>query len=135
MCRALAFWSLLATAACGPAPGPPPPSVEVTLREVQDRVFTPNCALSSCHGDPNKSGGLSLVDGKSAAGLINVEPTLASARAKGYKRVVPGEPAKSFLYIKCFRPSADEGEPMPLGENLSKEKVELIKKWIESGAR
>ena len=76
-----------------------------TLPSIQSNIFS-TCAGGQCHGSAAK-GGLNLsTAAKSCANLINIaaEDSLATptcnaggALAATMKRVVPGDPAASFL--------------------------------------
>lgn len=107
---------------------------EATFDNVQNRVFNVNCTTVSCHSQGRQAGNLSLVRGDAYAALVNVDPFNEVAKGKGYQRVVPEDPARSFLYIKVTAPAAGEGDRMPQLGQLAGEKVDLIKRWIEMGA-
>ncbi|HJQ83939.1 MAG TPA: DUF4215 domain-containing protein, partial [Candidatus Binatia bacterium] len=67
-----------------------------TLQVIQDRVFTPTCALAGCHGAfPQVN--LDLRPGTARVSLVDVLAENAAARAAGKLRVVPGDPGASFL--------------------------------------
>ena len=54
----------------------------------------------------------------------------------GYRIIVPGDPAKSKLYQKVS--SSDDSIKMPpsySGRSLTPQQIELIKEWIEQGAK
>jgi mono/diheme cytochrome c family protein len=111
--------------------------VSPTLSDIQEKIFNRSCIASSCHGgsDGIQRNGLDLRPGESEKNLILVSPKNPSALAKGYKRVYPSAPTMSFLYIKITNPKKEEGEGdrmPPLGEGLSPQKIEAVRKWIES---
>lgn len=63
--------------------------------------------------------------------LVNV----ASEGYPGNTLVVPGDSANSFFYRKVAGPlSAEEGEKMPTGTELSAADVAVVKAWIDDGA-
>ncbi len=124
----LALAALLLLAACGADDGP------VLHSEVNEPIFATTCTNSACHSAAKKEGGLDL-ETDPAAALVDVAPSTVAAAARGQMRVAPGDLAKSFLYTKLTNPGPGDGEKMPTGSDLSEEKLELIRRWIEGGAR
>jgi sugar lactone lactonase YvrE/mono/diheme cytochrome c family protein len=121
------------TVQVGGATGAPPAAV-ATLEQIQREVFTPYCV--SCHVSGG-SGPMPLTDvATSYAALVGVDPTNSAARREGKKRVVPGDPARSFLLQKLTGEMGyGEGDPMPsVGSALSAEQIQLIRRWIQAGA-
>jgi hypothetical protein len=111
---------------CDPATAP------ADLAFVQQRVFTPSCALSHCH-DAGAAADLDLRAGFARDSLV----AMASTTQSGWVRVVPGDPAASYLGV------AIGGEPgprpedgiMPLGAPaLCAGKIAAIIRWIAAGA-
>ncbi len=111
-----------------------------TLTEVQDTVFTPSCAFSSCHG--GNAGGLSLEAGDSYAALVGVSATGIDALTNpdvdvsGEILVIAGDPDNSYLIKKLtIGATGIKGSPMPDGTSGSDgDRVDLIASWIENGA-
>jgi hypothetical protein len=100
---------------------------------LQQYVFTPSCASSSCHGGPSPEVGLNLSAGAAYANLVNK----GASTVGGWTRVVPGSVAQSYLAVSLGR--ADGPPPrdgfMPLGADpLCVEKLEAIERWIVAGA-
>lgn len=127
---------LLSLAACGSEK-----PVEPRYSDIQRRVFSVSCSFDSCHGDTSngREGNLVLTPEKALSNLINVDADDPEARARGKKRVVPGQPLQSFLYHKLDHSPTlllpDEGDPMPdVGERLPQQKIDAIRTWIERGA-
>jgi hypothetical protein len=116
----------------GPSGGPT--SGGVTLAQIQQQIFTPLCA--SCHTQGGV-GPMSLSDvATSYASLVGADPTNSTAKGAGMKRVVAGNPSRSFLLSKL---SGDmqfgEGDRMPQNANpLSAQQITLIRQWIQEGA-
>jgi hypothetical protein len=105
---------------------------------IQEKIFTPSCAVSSCHaltGDATyNQHTLVLAAGVAYDNLINRAPKNAAANAAGLLRVKPGDYVNSLLYqkINC---SAQYGTNMPLGgPDLTVGQIEFIKQWIVNGA-
>jgi mono/diheme cytochrome c family protein len=116
-----------------PSPGGVPQAT-VTLVQIQEQIFTPHCA--SCHA-AGGSGPMPLTDpATSYASLVGVDPINSTARQAGKKRVVPGDPSRSFLMDKITGAMMfGEGDPMPQnGERLSADEIALIRRWIQAGA-
>jgi mono/diheme cytochrome c family protein len=112
----------------------PPSSGPVTLAEIQQKIFTPYCI--NCHV-AGGSAPMPLTDvATSYAALVGADPTNSTARQSGQKRVVPGNADKSFLMHKVTgEMEFGEGDRMPQGANpLSAEEIDLIWRWIQSGA-
>ena len=88
-----------------------------------------------CHDKATASGNLVLTADESYADLVNVAPDNAVARNRGLLRVVPDDPAQSFLIVKVTQPPLGEGSKMPLtGTPLTAEQIALLTGWIEAGA-
>lgn len=124
------------------------------LPSVQEvyKVFQAKCV--SCHKNSDPLGGLSL-EGTGATELlkainvaqklVNVAPVNTFAQGKGYKRIVPGRPDRSFLFRKIngnLEPTiealhASEGNPMPNygGAAMTSIEKEIIRQWILYGAK
>ncbi len=111
---------------------PPSPATFATL---QEKIFTPGCAISSCHGAA-QSGGLGLAPGEAYGNLVGVAPTNPAALSAGLLRVAPGDPARSFLLAKLQGTlTAGEGDPMPrVGGSVSPRLLDLVRRWIVAGA-
>jgi len=119
-------------------------TAQSTLQSVSN-IFQTNCT-TSCHSGASPTGNLDLSGNSAAlmAALIGVTPTNPAAAAKGRKLVDPGYPDNSFLLYKCAFPAWDnqfgmdvaEGSAMPQNQpSLEKEEVELIRQWIQYGAK
>ncbi len=125
-------------------------SLNATAQDTYQQVyslFQANCTVG-CHGNGGTSGNLDLYGGGDAAvvydNIVGINPVNPTALSKGYKRIYPGHPEKSFLLRKCSYNAWDdyypievaEGNSMPDGQPvLEKEEVELIRQWILFGAK
>ncbi len=80
-----------------------------------------------CHG-PDKA--------KRKGGLrLDLEAS-AKARLDGHFTIVPGQPAKSELIRRITTSDADDRmPPAEAGRQLKPEQVELLRRWIEQGAK
>jgi hypothetical protein len=104
------------------------------LAWIQDKVFSASCTFSGCHqGAATTAGHLSLQPGLSRTQLVGV----ASTSEPTWKRVVSGDPAKSYLMVAIGHmagPRPKDGV-MPLASTmLCPEKRDAIQRWIEAGA-
>ena len=110
-----------------------------TLTNVQNEVFTPSCAFSSCHGEGGGAAGLSLLTGLAFAELVAVpaEGAYPSPAPVNSIRVVPADPDGSYLMVKIDPASEGEmtGDLMPAPDGLGAERVELLRQWILLGAQ
>jgi hypothetical protein len=98
------------------------------LSDIQAKVFTQSCALSSCHGSTNTQAGLLLTEGNAFAELVNVQ----GENFPAFKRVVSDSSSNSLL-IKILR--GDVSPRMPLNRDpLSAAVIDSIAKWIDNGA-
>jgi hypothetical protein len=106
---------------------------------LQEQVLTPNCASSGCHDAVTRTGGLDLSPAAAYRSLISVQAQNENARRDGLLRVKPGDPYRSFLYIKLdsanLHPSDGYGAVMPLGSRpIPSGQLEFIRLWIAAGA-
>ncbi|MSQ01814.1 MAG: hypothetical protein EXR71_07970 [Myxococcales bacterium] len=110
-----------------------------TLTNVQNEVFTPSCAFSSCHGEGGGAAGLSLLTGLAYAELVAVpaEGAYPYPAPINSIRVVPADPDGSYLIVKIDPASEGErvGDLMPAPAGLDEEHVELVRQWILLGAQ
>jgi cysteine-rich repeat protein len=106
-----------------------------TWQAIQERVLTARCAVASCHGSLPQAD-LSLLPGAAHPALVDVAANNPAAAARGKKRVVPGNPAASFLVQKLRGLlAADEGFAMPrVGQPLTANELAAIEAWIRAGA-
>ena len=125
------FMAAVALSGCKGEPEPPP----ATLTDIQERVFTPGCANSACHGAA-AAGGLDLSAGNAHANLVDVAVSNEVAAENGWVRVLPGDPDRSFLVRKLEQPGIGEGSPMPSSAQvLHPLYLEQIRTWIQEGAQ
>ena len=156
----LVLWAALFIAACSsstsPSPsgssdagdagdaggGGTPPGQPRSLRADVIPIFAKSCSTKDCHGDPNTEEVRIHLDATNPDGLY-AQLQLESPTAKGAKLVVPGDPAKSFLFAKvngdadnfsaaCVVPGC--GETMPPGSKIPSVQRDTIQQWITEGA-
>ena len=103
------------------------PAVPSLTDEIQP-IFNASCALANCHvGDG--AGGLNLEAGLAFAELVDV----SSSQVEDLL-VVPGDPARSYLFEKVDAERPRVGDRMPLGNALDALDLEAIRQWIVGGA-
>ena len=87
-----------------------------------------------CHLPGSESGGLSLHPKSAYTNLVGARSTQSALL-----RVSPGRPDESYLYLKLtgeHLAAGGSGERQPFGEApLSVEDIEIVRRWIESGAQ
>jgi hypothetical protein len=107
-------------------------AASATLTEVQEDIFSPSCAFSSCHDSAAAEADLDLSAGASHGELVNME----SVYWPGHILVVPGDPDASYLLAKVGGPGEIQGDHMPVGtDGISEERIEAIRSWIKDGAQ
>lgn len=104
-----------------------PEKAPVTARfsSIQEKVFTPTCAVSGCHSgiqNPNLSAGQSYTN------LLNIP----SQQNPSMLRVKPGESDQSYLIKKL---TGDGTSVMPPTDRLSQAVIDSIASWIDQGAQ
>jgi hypothetical protein len=102
-----------------------PPRITV----LEADVFAARCTFSSCHGAIAPRMGLSLVAPVHAA-VVGVRSTEMPDRL----RVVPGDPAASYLFEKISSDHPGVGVRMPPGQPLPASIIQAVRRWIETGA-
>lgn len=110
--------------------------VTSTWEQIQRQIFTPTCALPTCHNVAQGEHQLSLAEGEAYANLVGVAPANLVASGAGNLRVDPGNPGNSFL-LRKLRGEIGEGEGEPMPRDLKKLHhlhLDLIEEWIAAGA-
>lgn len=105
-----------------------PQEVAASLSNIQQKVFTPSCALAGCHAGTSPVSGLDLSTGKSHANLVNVQ----SSQEPSLKLVEPGNSLNSFLLRKL---TATNTSVMPPGGQLNVALIDSVRAWIDAGAK
>jgi uncharacterized membrane protein len=105
-------------------------AAEPPFKEVS-RILRFNC--TACHNSVETQGGLDLSPAVAHDNLVDRDATGAHA-----KLVVPGRPEKSYLLAKVLGThlaAGGKGSIMPLNGKLHDEDIEVIRQWIQSGAK
>lgn len=107
---------------------------QMAFHEIVDEILGESCATSFCHKpDPPPAAPMSLEPDKAYAQIVDV----AASQKPAMKRVVPGDPANSWLVIKLRAGSASAHGTtrMPLNKpQLTEEQIDQIEQWILRGA-
>ncbi len=142
--------TLVAVAGCGGDDGGTPSdagpdAISATCMEatqhsdltwIQDKVFQTSCAgFRDCHqGAAVDAAHLSLERGQTHAQLVNIDTEFVTP----FKRVLPGDPANSYLMIIMGSypgPLKEDVGTMPYNSPLlCKEKRDAVERWILAGA-
>lgn len=110
--------------------------VTSTFEQIQRQIFTPTCALPTCHNVAQGEHQLSLAEGEAYANLVGVPANNFVANGAGLKRVDPGNPDNSFI-LKKLRDELIDGEGVRMPRDLKPLHhlhIELIEEWIAAGA-
>jgi mono/diheme cytochrome c family protein len=106
-------------------------------------IFQQKCA--ACHNSASFSGQMDLSGSPATvySNIVNKVPANPIAAGKGYKRIEPGNPHRSFI-LKKINNGLDsdvslgggEGAAMPQSPNapLNNYEIELIRQWVMMGA-
>ena len=102
-----------------------------SLAEIQQSIFTPGCGFAGCHDSFTAAGSLDLsTTAASFDELVDVVSECGTA-----VRVVPGNPAASYLLDKLGDGASPCGTVMPIGApELSQSELDQIRSWIQGGA-
>ena len=131
--NALVRVSLLLVVGCGSSPTSPTPvapgGLLPQLSSIQRIIFTPSCA--GHHGDHATDAGLDLTAGNAFSNLVNVRSVQVAL-----DRVTPGNAENSYLIHKLDGRAGIVGDRMPPGgQFLTTAQIDVIKQWINDGAR
>ena len=145
--RSLLVLFIAGLAACGndpptaptPTPTTPTPTtpttpatgtLTATLSSIQREVFNPACVVH--HGPSAAEADLDISEGRSFENLVNVPSTQV-----GIDLVTPNDAENSYLIHKLDGRAGIVGARMPIGSGgfLSDEAIDVIKQWINQGAR
>jgi hypothetical protein len=110
------------------------PTTGATFNDVYTKILKGSCGGGYCHG--STAGGWTVKS--DAAGTYAELVGPSSSACSGLKKVEPGQPEKSSLYLKVRGMFAGvcTGSKMPSGGgSLSSTQVEMIRSWIAAGAK
>jgi len=116
----------------------PTPNLEPTFASIQRDIFESTDsagrpACTNCHTNVgrNPAGGMNLVHDLAYDQIVNV----ASARKAGAIRIIPGDPANSYLIQKVEGAASITGNRMPTnGPYLTDGQIMILRRWITIGA-
>ncbi len=102
-----------------------------TLDQIQAVVFGPKC--SSCHSGNGSTSGINDMDLRNAASSLATLVNVTSAQDSNFTRVIPGDPANSYVVHK-LQGVATVGGAMPPTGMLPAAEISAIEQWITDGA-
>jgi len=102
-----------------------------TLDQIQAVIFTPRC--SACHSGAGSVSGIPNMDLTNAAAALGSLVNVQSFQDGNFIRVVPGQPANSYLMHK-LQGVATVGGFMPPTGMLGAAEITAISDWIAAGA-
>jgi hypothetical protein len=110
------------------------PTYAPTYCAVYGEVLAQTCALEFCHAG---QADYLQITGKDEAYTALVDAQAQGPTCATFKRVDPGHPESSLLYLKITSPPC--GSKMPLvyaglSGNLDPRQIDQIGRWIEAGA-
>lgn len=97
----------------------------VAVKDEIDRVCSDK---DGCHG--SAAGGMGLSPGREFGSMIDV----TSTENPPMKRVLPGDPAQSYVYLKLACDGGITGACMPFAATHDPALAKLFHDWIEAGA-
>jgi hypothetical protein len=104
--------------------------VGARLSSLQTNLFDKHC-VTDCHSGAGAAAGLSLSRGQSYGALVNQRSQQLSTQI----RVVPGDPAASYLVKKLSGGAGIVGDVMPkLAPPLPASDVDAVRGWVTRGA-
>ncbi len=106
-------------------------SEEVSFKDDLLPHFVYECA--TCHQAYDPHGGLVIDEASTYVALVGVP----SLQLPGMKRIEPGKPEQSYLYLKGINRHLQAGGSgwfMPLGTGMTPELADTLRRWIEQGA-
>ena len=110
--------------------------VASTLSVIQTAIFTPQCALASCHDSVVPAGSLDLSSAATSRTEMLEVLSVGTFNSANIAIVDSGNAAASFLYMKVTGATGISGGAMPdTGQVLCAQKIDAIAAWINSGAQ
>jgi len=108
-----------------------------TFDRIRQQVFATSCALSGCHDSNTHEHDLILLPNAAYSQIVGVDPVTAAALADGLKRIDPGNPQNSLLFLKIDAKTHGTtlpdgyGSGMPfIGSPVADNLVEIVRLWI-----
>jgi hypothetical protein len=144
-CREMDTWASLIDPSLAPSEEPVELPDEAGFFHERVRPALEAARCSTCHGQ-GETAGLRLGYQVSSTEIVERLVNASSAYAEGYQLVVPGDPERSWLYLKASGQSPTSGvtcngvancaQSMPPGMEggVSDEGLAALRQWIEEGA-
>ncbi|UCV17833.1 hypothetical protein [Ferribacterium limneticum] len=133
----IAYGFLLTFPACGMAQTashhlkPQPGNSKLNFHKDIQPIFDANCVV--CHQTGGTQGGLNLEDGESYGATV-----MRNSEESKLLRIAPGRPKESYLIHKLegsHIEAGGTGEQMPTTGPLDKGSIQILRRWIQEGAR
>jgi hypothetical protein len=143
--RGVALCALASLLACGRSASLAPDAGVFAFDDAEARVdpfgdadvtLRARTLLATCAGGPEtgchsaNAGGMHLPDDPNATNLVGV----ASTQRPELARVAPGDPWRSYLFLKVLGDGGIDGAPMPPSTVSDPRIAALMHAWIEAGA-
>lgn len=113
-----------------------PPTYAATYSAVYCEILSQSCALVFCHSSDTDY--LVINDEMQGYGaLVNAPATGPLCAPTGLKRVDPGQPDSSLMYLKITNPPCGHKMPILYGDvsgSLDASAIEQVRQWIAAGA-
>jgi hypothetical protein len=113
-----------------------PPTYAPTYSAIYCEILSQSCALAFCHAGTGDY--LIITDEKQAYGeLVNAPAAGPNCSPSDLKRVDPGHPDRSLMYLKITNPPCGAKMPLLYGDvsgSLDPQPIDQIRQWIEAGA-
>ncbi len=107
-------------------------STTATFANDVQPIFSASCASKGCHSGVKPAASLPLTEGASYAALVGAQTNQCGG---GRVRVVPGDPARSYLMQKLLGVDLCTGTQMPkAGQSIPSAQIDAIGAWICAGA-
>ena len=117
----------------------PTPPAKPTFARVNEEILKPSCTFACHSGGDNAAGGLDLSEDPYGV-LVGTEPTALACVGVAMKRVAPGDPNTSLVYVKLVAKQENVdpicGDVMPPAPSpaLTQDQLDLVRAWIAAGA-
>ncbi len=108
--------------------------LQPSLTSIQNNIFTPTCSVAGCHSGPSGPNLPAGMDLSSASASFSSLIDIQSIEVSTILRVAVNDAGNSYLIHKLEGTSADDLQ-MPLGGPfLDQVTIDVIRRWIDTGA-
>jgi Fibronectin type III domain len=103
--------------------------------DIQAGIFDVHCTASACHSGINPASKQNLTEGQAYNNIVNVNQYETASDSKTYKRILPGDAANSYMYMKITADPRITGQQMPASNESISALIPTLKNWIVQGAK